>query len=333
MTGDKSNCTICGGTAAAVHETVEMMFGMRDCFHYRECAECGCLQLSDAPPDMSRYYPPNYYSFYEPVPYQHPESRLRRWMSRQRNSGQILGVPFTWRLVARVRPRPDFEDLASLFRRIEGVTLDSPILDVGCGKGHLLHRLAAAGFTNLWGVDPYVDGSREYPPSLRILACELADLQDVTFDFVMLHHSLEHMPDQDIAFREIKRVLAPHGTCLIRIPVADSEPWDRYRTNWVELDPPRHIHLHTRRSIEILAERHQMRVAEVHYDSTAFAYWASELYRREKSLVDPVTRRSRNPADFFTPQEIAEFENSAAAANRQSAGGRAAFYLRHIAEN
>ena len=40
-----------------------MMFGYRDEFAYFACGQCGCLQIADIPPDMSRYYPANYYSF------------------------------------------------------------------------------------------------------------------------------------------------------------------------------------------------------------------------------------------------------------------------------
>ena len=40
-----------------------MMFGLRDQFLYGECESCHSLQLLDLPTDMSRYYPPGYYSF------------------------------------------------------------------------------------------------------------------------------------------------------------------------------------------------------------------------------------------------------------------------------
>lgn len=39
------------------------MFGFRDEFDYLECDECGCLQLITIPPDLIKYYPPNYYSY------------------------------------------------------------------------------------------------------------------------------------------------------------------------------------------------------------------------------------------------------------------------------
>jgi len=43
-------CRICGNSVGnKTHAAREMMFGMRDVFHYLECASCGCVQLVDTP--------------------------------------------------------------------------------------------------------------------------------------------------------------------------------------------------------------------------------------------------------------------------------------------
>lgn len=62
-------CRICGNAGDHKFLTVrEMMFGCRNEFLYFQCALRGCLQIAEFPAELSKYYPPNYYSFAEPAP-------------------------------------------------------------------------------------------------------------------------------------------------------------------------------------------------------------------------------------------------------------------------
>lgn len=86
------------------------------------------------------------------------------------------------------------------------------------------------------------------------------------YDFVMLHHSLEHMSDQFAAFGHLRRLLKPSGKLLVRIPLAGGLAWRRYGVDWVQLDAPRHLYLHTERSIRVLADQTGLKVERVIYD-------------------------------------------------------------------
>src|SRR5206468_2718584 len=60
-----SRCRLCGNDAGnRAFVAREMMFGLREAFDYFECAACGCLQIAQVPRDLSKYYPPQYYSFH-----------------------------------------------------------------------------------------------------------------------------------------------------------------------------------------------------------------------------------------------------------------------------
>ena len=157
----------------------------------------------------------------------------------------------------------------------------------------------------------------------------MSSLTGMSFDLIMLHHSLEHMLDQGHALQEIKRLLSRHGTCVIRIPVSGSDPWYRYGAEWAELDAPRHIYLHTPQSLKALARSAEMYITHVEFDSEPLAYWLSELYRRDISWVDEQSNSYRNPREMFTDVELYEFERLACQANAAGTGGRAAFYLKH----
>jgi len=34
-----------------------MMYGTRDAFDYHQYQDCGCLQISEVPEDLGKYYP------------------------------------------------------------------------------------------------------------------------------------------------------------------------------------------------------------------------------------------------------------------------------------
>jgi SAM-dependent methyltransferase len=307
-----------------------MMFGSRDEFEYLECSNCGALSQLTPPDDLSRYYPQNYYAFTVPVASTPaPDAPMRSWISRQRNVAQLIGRPLLGSLAARCRPNPCVVDLARLFYHSRLSGPHAAILDVGCGTGWLLQRLADAGFTNLWGVDPYISDAGQRDGCPRIIRGDLSAVDGKSFELIMMHHSLEHILDQHRTFEQIRRLMAPGGTCLIRIPIAASDPWRRFRTDWVELDAPRHFVLHSCKSIALLADRWDLSVAATEFDSDSFAYWGSELYRRDTTLFDLDTWKMRDPSDFFSNEELEQFDVLARQANGEQSGGRAAFYLRH----
>lgn len=58
-----SLCKICySETGDKTYIVKEMMFGFNEIFNYVERQKCGCLQIKDPPPDISKYYPKTYYS-------------------------------------------------------------------------------------------------------------------------------------------------------------------------------------------------------------------------------------------------------------------------------
>src|SRR5262249_3209329 len=232
------------------------------------------------------------------------------WLMGRRNAAVMGRAGHVWRLLAKLRP-PRGPVVAPWADRLHELTTAERILDVGCGVGQLLQQLACGRYRALVGLDPFLPSGTVPPRGVRLVRRSVDEYQDDPFDVVMLHHTLEHLPDQRAALTAVRRLLRPAGVCLIRVPVASGRPRQVYQADWVEFDAPRHLFLHTRRSVALLAAACGLRVDRVWDDSDGFVYWGSELYRRGLSLYDTANRRGREPFDYFTADEMNRFHAQA----------------------
>jgi SAM-dependent methyltransferase len=309
-------CRVCAGPVAPAWTAHEMMIGTRDSFDYVECQHCGCLQIARIPADLDRYYGDFYFTKSQCIRRIRPGGLLgmrRRW-----TRFRLLESGFARAMSGRRYARFDW------FRRT-GTGIHDKILDVGCGSGRLLRRLHAEGFEQLVGID--VREGSDLPEG-RGPGFERVSPEDHRgcYRLVMSHHSFEHMQDPVRVFAAFARLLEPGGFLLLRLPLADSWARRHYGANWVQLDAPRHLHLHTRRSIEILAERSGFRVARVTDDSGPFQIWGSELYRRGISL-DEVGRGGRRE---FSLLDRLSARIRARRLSRRGSGDQACFYLQRL---
>jgi 2-polyprenyl-3-methyl-5-hydroxy-6-metoxy-1,4-benzoquinol methylase len=302
-------CRICDSALTDSFSAREMMLGLRDRFEYAKCPQCGAVQLCDPPENMARYYPPDYYAF---VPRR--RSGVRMSLRRIRNRVTLAHSGWLGKIAQRLKPQD-----ARLWIDRTDMHPESRILDVGSGHGEFLLDLHEAGFKHLTGIDPYVDATTEPVPGVRIVKGELTDIAPA-FDVVTFHHSLEHMFDQHGAMREAARLMAADGWCIVRIPIVSSYAWEHYGRDWVQLDAPRHVVLHSLESMTKLAAAAGLRLAAVDFDSTAFSLLGSELYRRDLPLGEM--------ANAFSGAERREYRRTAKRLNAERRGDQAAFYFR-----
>lgn len=314
----KTSCEICKNALDnSTHLAREMMFGMRDPFTYMECGACGCLQNISVPNDLSKYYGNNYYSVISDVLKRRPvydrikQIRTKTYLTRKGSLGTLLlkkfGVPGLPSWVVRA-----------------GMHQESQILEVGCGTGSLLLSLRSEGFSNLTGADPFIETDIDYGRGLRILKSYIPEIPG-RYDFIVLEHAFEHIPKPHETLEALRSLLEPNGTLIISIPLA-SYAWKHYGVNWVQLDAPRHLFLHTEESFRILTK--QMTITEVRYDSNAVQFWGSEQYKRNIHLLDDRSYRINPKNSIFSREEMMEFSDRARILNEQRMGDQATFYLR-----
>jgi len=305
------NCRICHAPFTIENYMVaEMMFGFRDKFSYQQCSSCGCLQITELPSNIEKYYPPHYYSFTQQIP------KLRR-------------LPFFKRLFAEMRLKKKYGQNLDILKHLKPVNakINYRILDVGCGRGRLICELFNQGFKNVSGIDKFIPQEIKYDFGVKILKKELTDLQSNSYDVITMHHVLEHIDQQHKTIKDCYDLLKKNGCLVLGVPLL-ATAWEEYKHNWVQLDAPRHYFLHTVKSITILAETNGFEIKHSMFDSTSFQFWGSEFYKRDIPLFTEENNYGFYPVEkLFNNTQIEGFENRAKELNRLGKGDSGVFYL------
>lgn len=289
----------------------ELMYGLNQEFNYFECSSCGCLQIDKIPENIADYYPIDYLSFKKPIFFKKIiwfktffKKKVAMYYAGKFNiSGFVLSFFF----------ENQFPWIKSGI-----VNFKSKILDVGCGTGKLLLTMQRFGYENLIGIDPYNQENIYYDNNLTIYKKDLFDLYE-KFDLIMLNHSFEHMDFPEKVLNKLSTLINDNGCTLIRIPLYGTYAWRKYKTNWVQLDAPRHFYLHTVKSMSILAQRCNLKIDEVKFESTSFQFIGSEKYMRGYNITDNI--------NLFSKNQLIAFEKEAVRLNSLNDGDTACFYI------
>lgn len=313
-------CKICSNTQNNTFYTArEMMYGLRDEFTYFQCSQCKCLQIADIPSDMSKYYLDNYYSYqvYKDKKFEGLWGKIKKLQYRS----SIFPKGIIRRAISFILPVKDYKILDGL-----GVTPYTRILDVGSGNGKsFLYPLKVCGLNHVMGCDPYLKKQIQYPNGLTIEPCFIYEIKE-NFDIITYHHSFEHVADPFENLQQVKQLLVKGGTCIIRIPTCSSYAWKHYRTNWAQLDAPRHFFLHSVESMQYMAQQAGLELYKIQYDSTHFQFSGSEKYVNNTSLRTP----RKKGLHHFLKRKFKKWGYTARAKklNKQNEGDQAAFFFR-----
>ncbi|MFD6679439.1 class I SAM-dependent methyltransferase [Micromonospora parva] len=117
------------------------------------------------------------------------------------------------------------DDLALIERHLGG--RQGPVLDLGCGPGHLTGHLRALG-VDAAGIDlvpEFIAHARATHPDIEFRLGSLAhlDVADGSVDGILAWYSLIHLPPRELdgALAEFRRVLAPAGRLVLGTFSAD----------------------------------------------------------------------------------------------------------------
>lgn len=294
-------CRICHSESDTfpTYKINDKMFKGNEFFEYFECTECGTLQISVIPTEMSQFYPDNYYSF---------QSR----------------ISFKDKLIFRIRDFIFYYNYPKFLQKklsvkIPNLALEAflklkfpkniRLLDVGCGEGKFLKSIYFLGYKNIVGIEPFALHTQTKPfPIIRKNMNEI----NGKFDVITFNHVLEHIEDIHKTLQNCRELLSKSGTIIIRVPVKDSYAFDFYRENWVQWDAPRHLQLLTKKSFELICEKNGCDLKDYYCDSYKFQFTGSEKYKLGFSY-----QTSNN---IFGKKELKNFTKKAIDLNRENRG-------------
>lgn len=137
------------------------------------------------------------------------------------------------------------------------------VLEIGCGAGGMLAMLKPYGTVSGLDIDrEYLEFCRERGFA-RVLCGSGYELPfaDASFDLVCLFDTLEHIPEEVQALREVARVLKPGGRLLISVPA--------YQWLWSQNDRiAHHCRRYTRARLQQAVEQAGLTVRRTSYFNT-----------------------------------------------------------------
>lgn len=250
---DVPDCYLCGSAGVTLYERLsDQWFETLGSWDLKHCPnpECGLVWLDPMPSkeDVGKAYR----SYFTHRDYTREETRKPNSLDIfLMKALKPLYKLFMRATGCRRREKEWRTKIDSLF--LDDVLPSGRLLDVGCGKGDFLARMSLRG----WAVEGLeVDAEAvEFARSNHSLTVHLGALEnlrfpDGSFDAITANHVIEHVHEPDALIRECLRVLAPGGRLVLATPNIDSIGHRRFGRNWSHLDPPRHLHLFTKKTLK-----------------------------------------------------------------------------------
>lgn len=159
------------------------------------------------------------------------------------------------------------------------VKKNDKILDVGCGSGTWLLQKSLIGWGNLHGCDPFLERDMHYGDRVQIKKCSIHEIEgDASYDEIRMSDVFEHMTDPLEALQSASRLLKHGAVLLTSIPIFPNIAFDLFGAHWYQIDAPRHIFLHSKKSLAYLEEQSGLKIIKIVYDSFSSQIFRSFFY-------------------------------------------------------
>jgi SAM-dependent methyltransferase len=243
-TRPEPNCYLCESPGRPLYEDlVDSLFGAPGIWNLVQCSDpkCGLVWLNPMPldEDLGAAYA-KYYTHGDPA-------TQGTWLaSLMRRRGAVLRS-----LLNPARQERESLILMDLDRIAPG-----RLLDVGCGDGTRIARLRRLGW-EVYGQDLDPAAIRHARETLGLDAflgrLEDAPFPESSFDCLTLNHVIEHVPDPIELLEHSRRLLKNGARLVVITPNVESFAHQYFGCLWRGLEPPRHLHLFSPRTLARVA--------------------------------------------------------------------------------
>lgn len=248
--------------------------------NYYRCLGCGLTYLypQSSPQHYDEHYDTNYISHATPRPTTPTQTRVSRFLLRERE--RVWENPSSLR--SHLFRRTKFFRCAPLKYPGNGKRL----LDVGSGAGGFLLTQQHVGW-NVSGLEAskrMVEQSRSLGLDVHQGFSILDQWQDPTFDVVVLNQVFEHVTNPKRLLQEIQQVLKQDGILYMNMPNPRSLPARLFRSFWFNLDTPRHNLLFSPATLKKLLEQEDFKVLDLFTASSTKGWSGSIAYLMRDTL-------------------------------------------------
>ena len=183
-------------------------------------------------------------------------------------------------------------------------TRNFKVIDIGCGDGqHLMwiknlpHGIDVHGSIELYGSDYNLLRLRRASknvPSAKLLLMDILDIpfDDNYFHIILCNHVLEHIQDDQLAFKELGRVLSHGGILILGVPYEGSKWWQLaydLEPNLREITD--HVHFYTADDIYHLIKSTGLRCKETKYIGYGLPHFTADSIFRNIDGMDNIMEK------------------------------------------
>jgi 2-polyprenyl-3-methyl-5-hydroxy-6-metoxy-1,4-benzoquinol methylase len=239
------NCELCASPGEALYtDLFDRLFGAPGRWNIFQCVNSSCRLLWCNPRPDPDEIGKLYLSYYtHSIPEEHREDARQSLKSFLK---KILATIFFWRAPAFLTDNLHLQSFEP-----------GNLLEIGCGNGKFLLSASAAGW-KVQGIDfdeKAINAAKSrLGSSVRqgeLIACRFEQEQ---FDAIVMSNVIEHVWNPIETLNECWRLLRRGGRLIMVTPNSDSDGHRLFRKEWRGLEPPRHLFIYNKRSLNRLAK-------------------------------------------------------------------------------
>ncbi len=253
------SCPICGEVdRTLLHSdlTDNVFFTAPGRWTLYRCSHCGTAYLNPRPtPSTIALAYEHYYTHTEDSVAHGKLAHIKRCLRNGYINAQYHAhIQPAWKIgpwIALLIPHKK-QQIDEGIRHLPSTGKPGVLVDIGCGNGHFLRTAMQLGWET-WGVDmdpKAVETAKKTGATIMQGSFPNTGLPSDYFDWVTLHHVIEHVHDPLAALREVFRILKPGGHIWLATPNIDSLGHALFGANWRGLEPPRHLCIFHSNSLE-----------------------------------------------------------------------------------
>ncbi len=131
------------------------------------------------------------------------------------------------------------------------------ILDIACGKGYLIKKIAKMGYAQCYGIDAHIKTKSE--SSVKFVKSSFDNLKlikKIKPDLIIINNFIEHVED----VKKINKIISSMkkgSFLLILTPDANSSGRKIFRNFWSGYHAPRHKNIFCKSSLELLVSKNK----------------------------------------------------------------------------